>query len=181
MVSARVLRGIPLSVLQVEQKSRKYQIKLRVNVKAALLEGDDACPNLVACSIYDTKPVHYFSMVCDTLKLVVMEKSCFNVETGMVETLIFLRMNTIHEYNNTMGSVDLAYQLRGTYRIYKGVWNRKWWWSILFWLIGVIITNAYVIYLHVNLENGIKKYLLLHHDFRKAVALAWINPREQDA
>ena len=94
-------------------------------------------------------------MVCDTLKWVVMEKPCFNVETGMVETLIFLRMNTIHEYNNTMGGVDLVDQLRETYRIDKGVQNRKWWWSILFWSISVMITNAYVIYLHVNLENGI--------------------------
>ena len=97
-------------------------------------------------------------MVCDTLKWVVMNKPCFNVETGMVETLRFLRMNTIHEYNNTMGGVDLADQLRGTYRIDKGVLNRKWWWSILFWSIGVMITNAYVIYLHVNIGNGIKKY-----------------------
>ena len=108
------MRGIPPSVLQVEQKSRKYQIKVRGTVKAALLEGDATCPNLVACSIYDTKPGHYLSMVCDTLKWVVMEKPCFNVETCMVETLRFLRMNTIHEYNNTMGGVDLADQLRGT-------------------------------------------------------------------
>ena len=43
-----------------------------------------------------------------------------------------------------------------------------------------MITNAYVIYLHVNLENGMKKaYLLSQHDFRKAVALAWINPSDQ--
>ena len=66
-------------------------------------------------------------------------------------------MNTIHEYNNTMGVVYLVYQLRGTYRIDKLVRNKKWWWSILFWSIGVMITNAYVIYLHVNLENGMKK------------------------
>ena len=90
-------------------------------------------------------------------------------------------MNTIHEYNNTIGVVDLADRKRGDYPIDKGVRNRKWWWYILFWLIGVMITNVYVIYLHVNLENRIIiKYLLSHHDFRKAVALAWINPREQD-
>ena len=84
-------------------------------------------------------------MVCATLKWVVMEKPCFNVETGMVDTLRFLIMNTIHEYNNTMGGVDLADQLRGTYHIDKGVRNRKWLWYILFWSIGVMITNAYVI------------------------------------
>ena len=64
-------------------------------------------------------------MVCDTLKWVVMEKPCLNVETGMVETLRFLRMDTIHEYNNTMGGVDLAGQLRGTYHIYKVLRNIK--------------------------------------------------------
>ena len=89
-------------------------------------------------------------------------------------------MNTKHEYNNTMGGVDLADKIHGTYCIDKGVRNGKWWWSILFCSIGVMITNAYVIYLHVNIENGIKKYLLSHHDFRKAVALSWINPSEQD-
>ena len=70
-------------------------------------------------------------------------------------------MNTIHEYNNTMGGIDLADQLRGTYHIDKGVRNIKWWCSIFFWLIGVMITNAYVIYLHDNLENGIKKRLII--------------------
>ena len=80
-----------------------------------------------------------------------------------------------------MGGVDLADQLRVTYCIDKGVRNGKWWWSILFFSIGVMINNAYVIYLHVNIENGIKNiYLLSHHDFRKAVTVAWINPRDQD-
>ena len=55
-----------------------------------------------------------------------------------------------------MGGVDLEDQLQGNYFIDKGVRNRKWWWSILFWSIGVMITNEYVIYLHVNIENGIK-------------------------
>ena len=60
-----------------------------------------------------------------------------------------------------MGGVDLAYQLLGTYRIDKGVRNIKWWWSILFWSTGVMITNAYVIYLHVNIENRIKKRFII--------------------
>ena len=125
------MRSIPPAVLQQEIKSKKDQIKVRGTVKAAVLEGDPGCPNLVASSIYDTKPVHYLSMVCTILKWVVMERPCFNVETCMVEILRFLRMNTIHEYNNTMRGVDLADQLRGTYCIDKGVRNRKWWWYIL--------------------------------------------------
>ena len=60
-----------------------------------------------------------------------------------------------------MGCVDLADQLRGTYRIYKGVRNRKWWWYILFWSISVMITNADVIYLHVIIENGTKKRFII--------------------
>ena len=83
------MRGMPPYVLQVEHKLRKYLIKVRGTVNATLLEGDSARPNLVACSIYDTKPVHYLSMVCDTLKWVVMEKPCFNVENSILETPIF--------------------------------------------------------------------------------------------
>ena len=71
-VTRKGMCGIPPSVLQFEQKSGKDQIKVRGTVKDALLEGDSACPNLVACSIYDTNPVHYLSMVCDTLKWVLM-------------------------------------------------------------------------------------------------------------
>ena len=44
-VTRKGMRGIPLSVLQIEQNSRKYQIGVHGTVKSALLEGDAACPN----------------------------------------------------------------------------------------------------------------------------------------
>ena len=56
-------RGIPPSVLQEEVKNITQQRDVRGTVKAAVLEGDLGCPNLVASSVYDTKPVHYLSMV----------------------------------------------------------------------------------------------------------------------
>ena len=48
----------------------------------------------------------------------------------------------------------------------------------MFWSIGVMLTNTYIMYLKVNMyEYGLqRKELLSHHDFRKAIALYWINP-----
>ena len=47
----------------------------------------------------------------------------------------------------------------------------------MFWRIGVILVNAYIVYMKVNLQAGKKKYeLLSQHDFRMKVTMAWINP-----
>ena len=58
------MRGIPSSVKQEEMKNKKKQIEVRGTVKVAVLQGDEKFPNLVASSIYDTKPVQFLSMVC---------------------------------------------------------------------------------------------------------------------
>ena len=73
-VTRKGKRGLPKSVIQEEVVSRKQQILKRGTVKAAVLRGDTGCPDLVASSIYDTKPLHYLSMVCEKLKWVVKEK-----------------------------------------------------------------------------------------------------------
>ncbi len=178
-VTRKGMRGIPTAVIQNEVKNRKEQLKVRGTVKAAVLENDPKCRNLVASSVYDTKPVHYLSMVCNELKWVEVERDVFNVDSGKREKLTFLRMNTIDNYNKTMGYVDIADQLRGNYRCDHWLRNRKWWWSLFFWALGVMLTNAYVSYLKVNEEEGVpKKQLLSHHDFQKAVALYWINPQQ---
>ena len=177
------MRGIPKHVQQLEVKNRKEQMAVRGTVRAAVLEGDPDCPNLVASSVYDAKPVHYLSMVSDELKWMEVNKSVYNVDSGEVEVLKFLRMSNINKYNKEMGNVDLADQLRGTYRLDKSVRNRKWWWSIMFWSIGVCLTNAYIMYVKVNMEEYGKKKseLMSHHDFRKAIALYWINPQEYES
>ena len=76
-----------------------------------------------------------------------------------------------------MGDVDIADQLRGTYRPDHWLRNRKWWWAIWNWSLGLQLVNAYKIYVNLNLDAGKKmKDLVSHHDFRKSIALAWINP-----
>ena len=176
------MRGIPKHVVQQEVKNRKEQISVRGTVKAAVLEGDPKCPNLVASSVYDAKPVHYLSMVSGEVKWVEVNKDVYNIDSGEVKQLKFLQLGHINKYNKEMGSVDLADQLRGSYRLDKNTRNRKWWWSIMFWSIGVMLTNAYIMYMKVNMEEyGVaKKDLMTHHDFRKAIALYWINPAEYD-
>jgi len=135
------------------------------------LKGDPTCPDLVASSVYDTKLVHFLSMVCKALTWIVKDRKVYNVDKGRVESTRFLRMNTIDTYNNTMGSIDISDQLRNTYRFDHWLRNRKWWWSI-FWAFGVMLVNAYVLYVSLNLKAGKKKKdLLSHHDFRTAISI----------
>ena len=169
------MRGIPPCVKQDEDLKKK-QDEVRGTVKAAVLEGDPMCKNLVASSVYDTKPVHYLSMVSSKLKWVLKIKDVFNVDTGKREHLHFLHLNRIDTYNNSMGHVDIADQLQAFYRPDHWVCNRKWWWATWFWALGVIITNAYIVYVKVMEMNGIpKKDILSHHDFWYEIAWAWIN------
>ena len=84
------------------------------------------------------------------------------------------RLNVIDDYNNNMNNADIADQLRGTYRWDTFMRKRKWWWSIMFWCLEMLQTNAYVCY---------KKYMEMHHleaishyAFNKKIALAWLDP-----
>ena len=67
----------------------------------------------------------------------------YNVDTGSKEPLQFLQMCYINDYNHQMGDVDIADQMRNAYRFDHWLRKRKWWWSIMFWDIGVILVNAY--------------------------------------
>merc|ERR1711865_615504 len=95
---------------------------------------------------YDTKPVHYISMVSGRIEWIEITKKVYNVDNEQWEDVKFLRMNFINNYNHTMGQVDITDQLRGSYRIDIWVRNRKWWWTMVFWGIGTLLTNAYVVY-----------------------------------
>ena len=60
-------------VVQEEQKSWKKQLEVRGTTKAAILKGDQMCPDLIVTIVYDTKPVHHLSMSSEELKWVVCE------------------------------------------------------------------------------------------------------------
>ena len=112
-VACKAGRRIPECVLQDEENNPVTQRAARGTVKAAVLEGDLGCPNIIASSVYDTNTVHCLSMVSKSIQWVQKEKMVYNVDNGKVEALKFLKLNQIDKYNNGMGDVDVAEQLRG--------------------------------------------------------------------
>lgn len=171
-------RGLPNSVLQEEVKTKEAEISVRGTVKVAVLKGDANCPNVVAASVYDTKPVHFLSTICESIAWVVKDRQVFNVDTERMETLKFLRLNVNDDYNNDMGHTDIADQLRNNYKFDHWFRNFKWWWSIFMWGFGVLLVNAYITYKKVLIEAGHERYILSQYDFRRLVALEWVSSRE---
>ena len=56
-----------------------------------------------------------------------------------------------------MGDVDISDQLRGNYQFDHCIKNRKWWWSLLYWGLGVILTNICIAYTIFNEEEGVSQ------------------------
>jgi hypothetical protein len=133
----------------------------------------------VAVSVYDTKPVHFLSMSCESIEWITKERKVFSSSTGKYEKLKFMRLNINDNYNKEMGHVDVSDQLRNYYRFDHYMRKRKWWWSLAFWGIGVQLVNAYVVYCKVMEANDVpRKDWFSHYDFRKSVALDWINEKQ---
>jgi len=87
--------------------------------------------------------------------------------------LPFYRLSMIDDYNNNMNNVDIADQLRTVYRYDRWMWKQKWWWSIAFWALQMLQTNAYIIYCKYH-----KMHLsepMSHYDFIESIALSWLD------
>lgn len=169
------LRGIPPAVKQVEVKTPNQQQAVRHTVKVAILKGDEVCNDLLAISIYDTKPVYFLTSVATNIEWVQKQKKVFDPLAKKQIKMPFFRLNVIDFYNNNMGNVDQADQLRNHYRC-DTQWhrNRKWWWAIWWWAYQVLLTNSYVLYCKYHKMVDSKK-ALSHYDYIKQISLAWIN------
>lgn len=83
----------------------------------------------------------------------------------------YLRLNIIDQYNFFMGFVDLADQLRNTYRPDHFSRKRKWWNAMFWWAHGVCMTNAYVIYIHTCARDKLRPHEIhSHREFLELVA-----------
>ena len=139
-------RGFPSDILQKEEKNKDRAEKLRGTTMAARLINSDACPDLLAISLYDTKPVHLLSTTASEVRWMVKHRKVWSTAVQKMAMMKYLRLNVIEEYNNNMNSTDIADQLRGNYRPDRWMRQRKWWWSFFIWGLGVASVNAYRIY-----------------------------------
>ena len=67
-------RGVPPLIIQKEEKNKDCTEKLRRMTMAAKLHDSNACPDLFAVSLYNTKPVHILSTAANCVEWIVKEK-----------------------------------------------------------------------------------------------------------
>ena len=94
--------------------------------------------------------------------------------------LPYKRMNIIHDYNHNMNQVDRQDHLRGCYRP-DGPWmrNRKWWWSLFLYGLGVAATDAFLCYKEVCLAEGIKERRISHRAFMEELSDQLCHPERR--
>jgi len=112
---ARVSRGVPKVVMQHVEKDKKKPLALKGTLRATVLEGDNRCSQLVACSFYDSKPVYFISMVAESIDGITKERKVFDKDEQVVTPMEFSRLHMTDDNNNNMYKVDIANQLRNYY------------------------------------------------------------------
>jgi len=85
-------RGAPKCALQ-EPVKKQSLATTRGTMKAAILEGDNKCPELVAINIYDNKPVHFLTMSCDSIAWIEKKRNAWNPIARKMDEVKYLRVN----------------------------------------------------------------------------------------
>ena len=71
-----------------------------------------------------------------------------------------------------MGGADIADQLRGLYRFDHWLRTYKWWHSIYWWGVHVLMVNSYRRYCCYHEMNGLIP--MSHYDYQKEIAHVWM-------
>jgi hypothetical protein len=102
---------------------------MNILICARLLDNPE-CPDLLVCSVYNTKPVHVMTSAASCVDWITMKRKVYLASEKKMVMMEYLQLNLIYDYNNHMNIVDLADKLRNCYRFNHWMRNRKWWWAI---------------------------------------------------
>ena len=70
---------------------------LKGEVKLAVMKGDTIYPDVLACSLYETKPVHIILTVADNVKWNPIKKKVYSKIEKKTVDIKFHRLNVIHK------------------------------------------------------------------------------------
>ena len=166
-------RGLPTTVLQEEVQNAKEQEKVRGTVLAAELVGDPNCPSLLAVSVYNTKPVHFLTMAAKKICWEEKSREVYDKVMRKMKVIKFLRLNVNDDYNYGMGGADIADQIRGSYRFDHWLQRYKWWHSIFWWGVQVLMVNSYQCYRKYLQDECLEP--MSHYQFQAMIARAWMD------
>ena len=111
----------------------------------AVMKGDATCPDMLACSIYDTNTVYIISTVAENTRWTPIKNKFYSKTERKTVEMKFRSINVIHMYNFGMRLVDVAGQSHMKGRPDHWMRSMKWWWSIFIWRLGGYETNVYLI------------------------------------
>ena len=72
-----------------------------------------------------------------------------------------------------MGGTDIADQLRGSYRFDHWLKCYKWWHSIFWWGVQILMVNSYKCYRRYHEIDGLE--LMTHYEYQTNIACAWLD------
>ena len=90
----------------------------------------------------------------------------------------FLRLNVNDDYNYGMGGADIADQIHGSYRFDHWLCSFKWWHSIFWWCVQVLMVNPYKFCCEYH--KGIQETPMNHYEYQKIIALFWLEKQYFD-
>mmetsp|Transcript_24190 Transcript_24190/g.55012 ORF Transcript_24190/g.55012 Transcript_24190/m.55012 type:complete len:290 (-) Transcript_24190:221-1090(-) len=169
-------QGVPDCVKQSEHTRHKDAFNIRGTLKAAIIWSVPDLTPIVCTSLYNVKPFYMMSTVAPDATWHKRSMEIFCTFFDKKVQVPFYRLNMANIYNNNMGEVDVGDQLRLVYHFDYWLHNRKWWWSVWFWNMGMLITNSYILYTKFYKMHG-RDPKYSHYKYCCQVVMAWINPK----
>ena len=90
----------------------------------------------------------------------------------------FLRLNVNDDYNYGMDGADIDEHIRGSYRFENWLRNFKWWHSIFWWGVQLLMMNSYNCY--CEYLKVVQETLMNHYEYQKMIALFWLDKQYFD-